>query len=101
MATSDDDRYDQARQRVEAKMGFFWHLAVFVVINVVFLIIAGEDWLWVTLFWGIGLAIHAFGVFFGDSDAIKGWKERQIQKEMERGQRPDASSGGASEGGTA
>jgi hypothetical protein len=85
-ATPDDERYDKARQKVEAKMGFFTHLFTFVVINVVFLIIAGEDWLWVTLFWGLGLAIHAFYVFFGDSDAVTGWKERQIQKEMGRGQ---------------
>jgi len=94
MAQGDDDRYDQARQRVEAKIGFFTHLAVFVVINVVFLIVAGEDWLWVTLFWGLGLAIHGFSVFFGDSEAIQRWKERQIEKEMGRGQPPEGSSGG-------
>ena len=85
-ATPEDERYDKARQKVEAKMGFFTHLFVFVVVNVVFLIIAGEDWLWVTLFWGIGLAIHAFTTFFGDSDTVTTWKERQIQKEMTRGQ---------------
>jgi hypothetical protein len=96
MAPSGDDKYDRARQKVEAKIGFFTHLAVFVVINVVFLIVAGEDWLWVTLFWGVGLALHGFGVFFGDSDVIERWKERQIQKEMGRGQPPEASSGGGS-----
>jgi 2TM domain len=85
-ATPDDERYDKARQKVEAKMGFFTHLFTFVVINVIFLIVAGEDWLWVTLFWGLGLAIHAFYTFFGDSDAVTSWKERQIQKEMGRGQ---------------
>jgi len=95
MASTDDEQYDQARQKVEAKIGFFGHLAVFVIINVVFLIIAGEDWLWVTLFWGLGLAIHGFGVFFGDSDAVQHWKERQIQKEMGRNKPPEASSGGS------
>ena len=91
---STDEQYDRARQRVEAKIGFFGHLAVFVIINVVFLIVAGEDWLWVTLFWGIGLAFHGFGVFFGDSDAMQRWKEHQIQKEMGRGKPPEAPSGG-------
>ncbi len=93
MAPNDDDRYEQARQKVESRMGFFGHLFVFVVINVVFLIIAGVDWLWVTLFWGIGLAIHGFSTFFGDSDAVQRWKERQIQKEMGRGQPPESTSG--------
>jgi len=87
MADVTDDRYEEARRRVEAKIGFFVHLLVFVVINVIFLIIAGEDWLWVTLFWGIGLALHGFATFFGTTDAAQRWKERQIQKELERSQR--------------
>ena len=91
-----DPRYDEARQRVEAKMGFFSHLAVFVLINVVFLIVAGTDWLWVTLFWGIGLVLHAWQVFFSESGAVAAWKEKQIQKELGK----DRPAGGA-EGGDA
>jgi hypothetical protein len=85
-ADTTDERYDEARKRVEAKMGFFSHLAVFAVINIVFLIVAGADWLWVTLFWGIGLALHAWQVFFSDSGTMAAWKERQIQKELGRGE---------------
>lgn len=85
-ANRSDDQYDVARRRVEAKIGFLGHLAVFAVINIVFLIVAGTDWLWVTLFWGMGLAIHGFGVFFQDSSTISDWKERQIQKELDRKQ---------------
>jgi len=81
-----DERYEKARQRVEAKMGFFSHLAVYAIVNIVFLIVAGTDWLWVTLFWGIGLALHAWQVFFTDSGRMADWKERQIRKELERGQ---------------
>jgi hypothetical protein len=88
MADTSDERYEEARKRVEAKMGFFSHLAVFAVINIVFLIVAGVDWLWVTLFWGIGLALHAWQVFFSDSGAIAAWKERQIDKELGRGETP-------------
>jgi 2TM domain len=84
-ADTSDEQYERARQRVEAKMGFFSHLAVFVVVNVVFLIVAGTDWLWVTLFWGIGLVLHGWRVFFTDSAALADWKERQIQKELGRG----------------
>ena len=80
------ERYDEARKRVEAKMGFFSHLAVFAVINIVFLIVAGVDWLWVTLFWGIGIALHAWQVFFSDSGTMAAWKERQIQMELGKGE---------------
>lgn len=89
MPATDDERYERARRKVESKMAFFGHLAVFVIINLIFVIIAGEDWLWVTLFWGIGLAVQGFNTFFGDSDALNAWKERQIEKEMQRDQ-PEA-----------
>jgi hypothetical protein len=87
MTTADpgSPQYEEARQRVEAKMGFFTHLVVFAVINVVFLIVAGADWLWVTLFWGIGLALHGWRVFVGSSH-VEAWKQRQIQKELGRDQ---------------
>jgi hypothetical protein len=85
-ADTSDERYEQARKRVEAKMGFLSHLAVYVVVNVVFLVVAGTDWLWVTLFWGIGIALHAWQVFFADSGAVAEWKEKQIRKELGRGQ---------------
>jgi 2TM domain len=87
-ADTSDERYEEARKRVEAKMGFFCHLAVFTVINIVFLIVAGVDWLWVTLFWGVGLALHAWKVFFSDSGTIAAWKERQIEKELGKGASP-------------
>ena len=83
-ADASNERYEQARQRVEAKMGFFANLAVFAVINIIFLIVAGADWLWVTLFWGIGIGFHAWSVFFRDSGKVADWKERQIQKELGR-----------------
>jgi 2TM domain len=83
-AMTDDARYEEARRRVQAKKAFFAHAAVFVLLNVVFLIVAGWSWLWVTLFWGLGLALQAFSTFFSSSDWFKGWEERQIQKELAR-----------------
>jgi hypothetical protein len=83
-AMTDDARYEEARRRVQAKKAFFAHAAVFVLLNLVFLIVAGWSWLWVTLFWGLGLALHAFSTFFSSSDWFKGWEERQIQKELAR-----------------
>jgi len=79
-----DAAYETARKRVEARIGFLVHLAVYVVINVVFLIVVGWDFLWATVFWGIGLGVHGFGVFFGDSPKLRAWKEQQISKELAR-----------------
>jgi 2TM domain len=79
-----DAAYAEARKRVEARLGFFAHLAVYVVINVVLLIVVGWDFLWATVFWGIGVVAHAYGVFFADSGRMKAWKEQQIAKEMAR-----------------
>jgi len=82
---SDDERLEAAKKRVAAKKGFFAHAFVFIVINVVGLIAAGEDWLWVTLFWGIGLAFQAFAVFVQDSAWLQRWEHKQLQKELAKG----------------
>lgn len=79
-----DAAYEAARKRVEARLGFFAHLAVYVVINVVFLIVVGWDFLWATVFWGIGIVAHAYGVFFADSGRVQAWKDQQIAKELAR-----------------
>ncbi len=77
-------RLEAAKQRVAAKKAFFGHALVFIIINVVGLIVVGEDWLWVTLFWGLGLAAQAFTVFFRESAWLKDWEHKQVQKEMAR-----------------
>jgi hypothetical protein len=87
---SDDERLAEARRRVDAKKGFYVSLLSYVVINVVFLFVAGWDWLWVTLFWGIGLAFHAWHVFGRHSVWVQGWEQRQLQKELDR-QKPSGS----------
>lgn len=90
MGQQDDDQYLAARKRVEARMGFYIHLAVYVVINVVFLAVVGWDFLWATVFWGLGLGMHAVATFVRDSDWARGWKERAIQRELarQRGEQP-------------
>jgi hypothetical protein len=81
-----DAAYEQARKRVEARMGFFVHLGVFVIINVVFLIVVGWDFLWATVFWGLGLALQGWAVFFANSARVRNWKEQQVAKELARQQ---------------
>jgi hypothetical protein len=85
-----DDQYQIARKRVEARIGFLVHLAVYVVINAVFLVVVGWDFLWATVFWGVGLAFHAANVFLPGNDKFESWKARAIDREVarQRGETP-------------
>ena len=82
------DAYKKAEKRVEAKIGFYTHLAVYVGVNILLIIInlltsTQELWFkWPLIGWGIGVCFHALGVFvFTERSSIK---ERMIKKEMEK-----------------
>ena len=80
-----------ARKRAGAKLGWYFHLAVYVIVN---LSIFGMSeyafghrrWsLFPLLGWGVGLALHGISVFMlGKGSEIR---ERMVQKERERLQR--------------
>jgi hypothetical protein len=47
----------------------------------------GFQWLYICLFWGIGLALHYLGVFgFPGKQKVfsKEWEENEIQKELDK-----------------
>jgi hypothetical protein len=92
MADEQADQYQEAKRRVEAKKGFYVHAFFFVVLNVIFLAAVGWDFLWATVFWGLGLVLHGASVFFSGSDWVKRWEHRAIQKEIDR--QSGSSSGG-------
>jgi hypothetical protein len=81
------EAYEKARKRVEAKIGFYIHLAVYLGVNLLLIIINllnAPHYLWFKwplMGWGIGLFFHGLGVFASfKGDSIK---ERMIEKEME------------------
>lgn len=84
----DQSAYENAKTRVETKIGFFIHLAVFIVVNLLLIIInlstsAGHLWFqWPLIGWGIGLLFHAVGIFFSAGGLRI--KERLIEKEMQK-----------------
>lgn len=39
------------------------HAGLFVVVNAVYLVLAWPSWIWVTILWAVGLAVHASLVF--------------------------------------
>jgi hypothetical protein len=96
MAAEHDDQYEEAKRRVDARKGFYVHAFFFVVLNIIFLAAVGWDFLWATVFWGLGLVLHGASVFFSASDWVKRWEQRAIQRELDR-QRGTATgqSGGA------
>lgn len=86
---STDDLYKRAARRADEKIGFYKHLASFIVVNVVLAIINlltgnGELWFyWITAFWGIGLIGHFVKVFIVNG-RLEDNREDMIQKEMEK-----------------
>ncbi len=82
------EAYERAKKRVEAKIGFYVHLAVYVVVNVLLTFInlsTSRQYLWFQwplIGWGIGLFFHGLGVFvFSGRSSVK---EKMIQREMEK-----------------
>lgn len=77
-----------AERRVKKKISFRVHLLVYILVNFFILatrLISGDSLNWGFIFpalpWGIGLAFHAYFVYF-DSDPLA--FEKQVQKEMEK-----------------
>jgi hypothetical protein len=85
---NEQEAYEKARKRVEAKIGFYIHLGIYVGVNILLVVInllTSREFLWFEfplIGWGIGVLFHGLGVFvFWRESAIK---ERMIRKEMEK-----------------
>jgi hypothetical protein len=86
----EDPRYRAARQKAEARQGYYTHLIVYAVVNTALFAInaltRGDDgswwFVWPLLGWGVALLLHAatmaFGVFSPE------WKEREARRIFER-----------------
>jgi hypothetical protein len=88
MQTQTDDQLRQrARRRVNQKMGFYIHLAVYVLVNLglaaINLMSGGQRWhLWPLAGWGLGLTIHGIVTFA--SLRGEGLRERMLDDEFAR-----------------
>ena len=80
--TTVDTEHQRARRRVEELRGFYFHLAVYVLVNAFLVfqdLIAGDglDWAyWTFIPWGIGLVMHSLAVFVWSDD----WAERKADQ---------------------
>ena len=85
----DEEKYKQAKKRVEEIKGFYGHLFAYLGVNLTLLIInlvtsPRDLWFyWVTLFWGIGIFWHAMGVFLFSRFPGQEWEQKKIKELME------------------
>ena len=87
----DQEVLQRIEKRVEEKLGFYTHLAVYILVNGLLIAInlitsPGTYWfMWTLIGWGIGVLFHGLGVFvFGEGTAIR---ERMIDAEMKKEER--------------
>jgi phage shock protein PspC (stress-responsive transcriptional regulator) len=84
----DKEAYERAVKRVEAKLEFYRHLAIYVAVNILLIIInlltsTETLWfIWPLLGWGIGIVVHAIQVFIIPSESSL--KDRMIEREIEK-----------------
>jgi len=84
------EAYQRAKKRVEAKIGFYIHLAVYIGVNILLIIInlmTSPQYLWFIwplLGWGIGLFFHGMSIFIFSGTKLKGIKEKMVEKEIKR-----------------
>ena len=86
-----DSAYRRARGRAAAKLGFYIHLMVYVIVNIFLVAInlmtsPGQLWFyWPLLCWGFGLAFHGFAIFMR-TGLMERMTERELEKERDEDQ---------------
>nr|WP_321228453.1 2TM domain-containing protein [uncultured Psychroserpens sp.] len=89
------ERYRLAAKRVKRIKGFYTHLLIYIIVNLVFVYIniqnlsEGESYFqwrnFITFsFWGIGLLSHAGSVFLPSLIFGKNWEEKKIKDLMDK-----------------
>jgi hypothetical protein len=86
---AEEIKFQRAQKRVEALRGFYIHLGVYLLVNLLLfllnIIVMPDDlWFyWVILGWGIAIVAHAFSVFGAERVFGADWEERKIREIME------------------
>ncbi|WP_313027457.1 2TM domain-containing protein [Soonwooa sp.] len=86
-------KYQMAAKRVKDLKGFYTHLFVYLVVNILLLVmnynqlpVGKSFWswqIWVTpILWGLGILTHAMTVFVPSFIFSKNWEERKIRELM-------------------
>jgi len=94
----EEESYLRARKKLDKIIGFYWHLAVYVVINLFLIALIAVNLdegqsifnfgtFSTAFFWGIGLAFHWLGVFGPNLMFGKKWEERKLKEMMDKDNR--------------
>ena len=87
---NEQDRYYQAKKRVDEIKGFYGNLISYIIFNLFFFILnmmtsPDELWFyWPLLGWGIGVLFHGMKVFNYSPFFNKDWEERKIKEYMDK-----------------
>jgi len=86
-AASEHARLDRARRQLAAVMGFYAHLAAFLVVIAILAALnwasGDEPWVqWVIAGWGLGVVAHALAVFGRAPAALRHWEQRKLREYM-------------------
>jgi uncharacterized integral membrane protein len=95
MTTEEQFAYRKALKRVKRVKGFYTHLLVYIVINIMIIILniqnldKGESYFqlenfFTAFFWGIGIVAHGFSVFGSDLFFGKDWEEKKVKELMDK-----------------
>ncbi|QDU07444.1 2TM domain-containing protein [Gimesia aquarii] len=85
-----NENYEQAKSRVEKRIGFMIHAGVYVLVNaglITLNLMRSPDNLWFIWplgGWGLGVLFHAIKVFGPGSGGASSWKEKMIEKEQSK-----------------
>jgi len=88
-----EEAYLRAKKKVDKLIGFYWHLAVYVVVNIFLILLialnsnegfSGFGPYATAAFWGIGLAFHFIGVFGPDFFFGKDWETKKVEEFMDK-----------------
>ena len=90
---TEEERFQQAKKRVEEIKGFYGNLTAYIVVNLALLFInlkTSPDHLWFywpMLGWGIGVLFHGLRVFNYMPFLGKDWEERKMKEYIEEDER--------------
>ena len=86
----EEERYFQARKKVNEIKGFYGNLTAYIFVNIGFLVLnlltsPQQLWFfWPMLGWGIGVIFHGMRVFNYMPFLGKDWEKRKISELMEK-----------------
>ncbi|MGU3374543.1 2TM domain-containing protein [Chryseobacterium sp. M5A1_1a] len=94
----DDIQYQKAKRQVERLRGFYGHLFVYIIVNLIIVyynythLKPGESYFqfknfFTATFWGIGIVAHAATVFLAKISYLQQWEEKKIRELMKKDKR--------------